>query len=348
MTSHVRTLLVGTAHVERAQVLWWAGVRAGIVVGGLVLAFVLQGQNYNALPAAVGALFAAFADAGQTVGRRMRTMLWTTAWLMLAALLGGLGGEYVVLGVVLAAVFAFFAGFAGAAGPRPGLIGVLTLVTFIVFNGSPESQRLVLDGTLLVGLGGIVMTIVTVLPLVLTGRSMHLQADPEDSVLSRLRGHRNLDDDFLRHGVRLSILVTLATILSDVTDYPHDYWLPMTIAWVTRPDANGTTTKIIARIAGTVVGVLLTAVVVDVLSMSPAAISILVGIATAVAIAFVWANYAIAVIGITFIVIGLFTFDGDPVGSTIGLRIALTVLAGMMSFAGFYIWPPVRRHHRPA
>lgn len=346
MNSRVRTLLVGTTHVERHAVLWWGGLRAGIVVGGFVLLFVLGGQEFYALPAAVGALFVAVADAGESVGRRWRTMLWTTAWLMVATLLGGIGGNVVVLGILLTIPIAFLCGFVGAAGPRAALAGVLTLVMFIIFSGGPDSERLVLVSTLLVGLGGVVMTAVTVLPHLLERETRQLHIAPEASLRERLRGSWSLDNNFVRHGVRLAIVVTAATIASDITTYPHDYWLPMTIAWVTKPDVNGTATKIIARIAGTIVGVLITVLAVDLIGMSPEGIAFAVGVAALVAVAFLQANYAIAVAGITFIVIGLFTFDGDPVGSTIVLRIVLTILAGVLAFAGFFIWPPVRKHHR--
>ena len=325
--------------------LWWGGVRAGLVTGGIVLGFVISGDKIYALPAAIGALFVAFADAGETVGRRWRTMLWTTTWLMLAALLGGVGGNFVVLGVLMIAPLAFVCGLAGAVGPRAGLAGVLTLVMFVVFNGAPDSERLILLNPLVVGLGGVVMTIATVLPHVFRPDAWRVAMEPVESIPRRLQGKLNLDNDFVRHGVRLAILITLATVLVDVTPYPHDYWIPMTIAWVTRPDRNGTSTKIMARIAGTIVGVVITAVVFDTLAVTPIQIGVLVGIATFVTIAFVWANYAIAVVGITFIVIGLFSFDGDPVGETITLRILATILAGVMAFLGFFIWPPVRRQH---
>lgn len=319
-----------------------AGVRAGIVTGVLVLGFVLAEQAYYALPVAVGAIFAAFSDAGESVGRRWRTMLWATAWLMLATLLGGIAGNLVVLGVLTVAVIAFICGFVGAAGPRSALIGVLALVLYIVFSGAPESERLVLGSALVVGLGGFTMTVATVLPHLMRRGAWRAAVEPVVPFRERMRGRWHLDDNFLRHGVRLALLVTIATIIADLTTFPHDYWLPMTIAWVTKPDRDGTTTKIVARVAGTIAGVLTTAVVVDVLDVGDVEIALLTGVAAAVTVAFIWANYAIAVVGITFVVVGLFTFDGDPVGETIVLRIGATLLAGVMAFLGFYIWPPAR------
>ena len=144
--------------------------------------------------------------------------------------------------------------------------------------------------------------------------------------------------------MRLAIVVTIATVVADVTPYPHDYWLPMTVAWVTKPDADGTVSKIIARIIGTIAGVLVTAAVVDWIGVTDVQLSVLTGIAAGVAVLFIWANYSIAVVAITFIVIGLFTFDGDPVAETMTLRIAATILAGVMAFLSFYVWPAVRRH----
>lgn len=219
---------------------------------------------------------------------------------------------------------------------------MLTLVLYIVFSGAPDSERLVLGSALVVGLGGVSMTLVTVVPHLVRPGAWRVAVEPVVPFRDRMRGRGNLDDDFLRHGVRLAILVTIATVIADITPFPHDYWLPMTIAWVTKPDKDGTTTKIVARVAGTIAGVLITAVVVDVLDVGDPQIAVLTGIAAAVTVTFVWANYSIAVIGITFVVVGLFTFDGDPVGETILLRIAMTLLAGVMAFVGFYIWPPAR------
>lgn len=338
----MRELLLGTAHVDRGSLLWWAGVRAGLVTGALVLAFVVSGQQSYALPVAVGAIFVAIADAGETVGRRWRTMLWANAWLMGATLLGGVGGNHAVLGVLMAAVISFVCGFVGAAGSRAGLIGVLTLVIYIVFNGAPESERLVVDSALVVGLGGVVMAVVTVAPHVFRPLVWRVALEPVTPFRERLRGRASLDDTFMRHGVRLALVVTVATIVADVTPWPHDYWLPMTVAWVTKPDADGTVSKIVARVAGTIAGVLVTAAVVDGLRVTEGQLSVLVGVAAGIAVLFIWANYAIAVVGITFIVVGLFSFDGDPVAETMWLRIAATIVAGFLAFLSFYVWPSVR------
>lgn len=342
MASRARDLLLGTAHVERSRVLYWAALRAGVVTLILVFLALATGNETLALPVAVGAVFVAVADAGEDVGRRWRTMLWTTLWLMIAALLGGIGGDFVYFGLLGALVFAFFCGFAGALGPRAALIGTVTLVIYVVFNGAPDSDRLILDQFLAVGLGGFIMTLVVVLPHIFVRHAWAIAMTPVPSIRERLRGQSDLDNIFFRHAIRLTILIGITVIISDITTLPHDYWLPMTIAWVSRPDPNGTTSKILSRIAGTIVGVLIVWGLVDGLHIQEPGVILVSGIAGAVVTAMIWANYAVTVAGITVLVVTLFTFDGDPVGETLILRVLMTVGAGIIAFLGFYIFPPKR------
>ena len=343
VNSRARDLLLGAAHIERGRVLWWAALRIGIVTCALVALLALTGNRALALPAALGAVLVAVADAGDDVGRRWRTMLWATFWLMVAAFIGGIGGNYVILGVIGAAIFAFVGGFAGALGPRAALIGIVTLVIYAAFNGAPDSERTVLGQGLVVGLGGFIITLVTVLPHIVSRHAWMVALTPVPSIRERLRGKRNLDDMFLRHAIRLTILIVLTTVVSDLTPYPHDYWLPMTIAWVTRPDADGTTSKIVLRILGTIAGVLVCFVLVDVIHINEPGVAVACGLAAAVAVGMAAANYAVTVSGITVLVITLFTFDGDPVGETLIMRVVATVMAGVLAFLGFYIYPATRR-----
>ena len=343
MPSHARELLLGTAHVERGRVLYWAAARTGIVTLLLVYGSIATGNKNLALPVAVGAVFVAVADAGEDVGRRWRTMLWTTFWLMVAAAIGGIGGDFVIFGLIFALLFAFVCGFAGALGPRAALIGTVTLVIYVVFNGAPDSDRLVVDQFLAIGLGGFLMTLVVVVPHIVVRHAWAVAMSPVPTVRERLRGQSDIDNVFFRHAIRLTILIGLTVWVSDLTTGPHDYWLPMTIAWVARPDPDGTTSKIFARIAGTIIGVLIVWALVDGLHIREPGVIVVCGIAGAIVVAMIWANYAVTVAGITVMVVTLFTFDGDPVGETLILRVVLTIAAGIVAFFGFYLFPPKRK-----
>lgn len=348
MSISARERLLGTARVERGKIIYWGALRNLIVYLVLVLSALLTGHTLLALPMAVGALFAALADVGEDIGRRLRTMLWTTLWICVGTLLGDLGSDTIIVSSIIAIAVALATGLAGVLGPRAAMIGVLTLVTCAIFNGAPATERTTLEDVLGMAVGGLAMTLATLIPHASRHQHWRHPSVTVASVRQRLHGQVNSSNDWVRHAVRLAVVIGIATITADLTSFPHDYWLPMTIAWVSKPDREATSSRIIARIAGTIAGVLVTAFLVDVIHLDQTWIAITAGMGSALAVMFVVANYAVAVIGVTVLVVGLFTFDGDPVGETIVIRICMTIAAGIMAFLAFYIWPPARATVPPA
>lgn len=339
MRSRTRTLLLGPAYVERGRIVTWGALRMAIVALFLIFVPWQMGQIALALPLVGGALFVGVADSGEAIGRRWRTMLWTTLWLMVAALLGGISSESAALALALAIPITLICGVAGAAGPRAGVAGVLSLVMFVVIGGAPESVRTSVQTVLLVGLGGLVITAATVIPQLVVGRGSRAVAlEPIASVWHRLRGQLNWSNPFVRHATRLTITIFVAMSISEVLTLPHDYWMPMTVAWVTKPDADGTVSRVLARLAGTVMGLLIIAAIFEAAGVRGEWMALTCAVATGVVVAFIWANYAIAVAAITILFVGMFTFEGDPVGETLAVRLGCTVLAGGLVLAGSFLW----------
>lgn len=339
VASHLRSVLLGTAHVERGTVLVAGGARAAAVIGLLMAAAVAAGRPTEGIPLAIGALFVALAEVGEGIGRRWRTMAWVTLWLMGATLVAGLLSDHPWAVVLASAAVALGAGFAGAAGPRAALGGVLVLVTFIIVGGAPNLPEATIRTSLLMGLGGAAMTVVVVLPhLIRDPGAVRVALGDVPSMRDRLRGHLNRQDPFLRHGVRLAIGIAVASAVAFASGYPHAYWLPMTIAWVTKPDLQGTVTKVASRILGTIVGIAISGVLLIGLHVSGYASAAVVALAGGVMVAFVWANYAVAVTGITVMVIVVFSFDGDSIQVDLIVRLVATLLAALLAVAGSYLW----------
>ena len=317
MNVHLKTVMFGTTHIERGKIVWKMPIRSSIVIAILVGYFVWTDRPMSAVPLAIGALFAAVADVGEHLGYRWRTMLWTTTWLMLGCAVADLVSDWKILVVVASCAVALLTGFAGSIGMRAGLIGTLVLVVFTVFAGTPEVPWEWLPTALLMGLGGVIQTAVTCLPPLLANPSLIHKPDDAGSVILRLKAHLNPGDPFFRHAVRLSLAIGAGTVLSMLMNHPHAYWIPMTIAWVARPDQEGTTTRVVARILGTMVGLVLVALAVDEVSASAGWVVLVVTLGGALALAFIWANYAIAVVGVTVFVIALFELIGVPVNSAL-------------------------------
>lgn len=346
MTITVRERLLGATRVDRSRLAWWAALRSLIVYQVLVTTLLLTGHETMALPVASGIVLTALADAGESVGRRWRTMLWAALWITLATLVGGLVANRIAVSVLIGVVVALLAGWAWLLGTRAGAIGVLSLVSYVVFNGAPDSQRSAVGQAIGVLVGAVAITLVTVLPHLRDRQSWLRAQAPVPGIRARLHGSFDARNVYVRHGVRLAIVIGIAMLLSQTDEYPHDYWLPMTVAWVTKPDKDGTSTRIVQRILGTIAGILVSALVIDGLRASSMVIAVFAGCGLALAVLFVTANYSVAVIGVTVLIVSLFTFDGDPVGETMVLRICMTIAAGVLAFLAFYLWPPEPRHGR--
>lgn len=339
MAGHLRTLLLGTAHVERSSILVGPGIRTAAVFGILAAATVAAGQPSYALPLAIGSVFVAFAESGEEVGRRWRTMAWVTLWIMLAALGAGLLSNAPIPGIIASGLVALVTGVAGVASSRAALGGLLTLVTFTILVGVPELPAAALDGALLVGLGGVLITLVTVGPHLLRHRgALRTSLAPIPGLWDRIRSRLHWEDPFVRHGVRLALLIVVSSAVAEASGVEHSYWLPMTVAWITKPDADGTVSRIAGRIAGTIVGLGACALLLLPGYISGYSAVVVCAIASGVIVACISANYALAVGAITVLVVTLFAIDGDSVSTEIDVRLVATFVAAAMVLVASFIW----------
>lgn len=151
-------------------------------------------------------------------------------------------------------------------------------------------------------------------------------------VLPRLRSHLHWSDAVTEHALRLTIAFGVATIVTVIIDLSHAYWLPLTVAWIAKPDLSNTVSRVTMRIVGTMVGLVLVMLILVVAHEIPGEVTILcfaVGLAGAMALAYLNANYPLAVMGITGFVLLIEHVSGDGVRYDIVARLLATTLAGL-------------------
>lgn len=343
MRAQLQDLLWGATHVEQGAVAWRAPLRAAGVITAVVAISVAADRPEIALPLGLGSLFAGIADTGEEPGQRWRTLLWTTAWMSTCALIGGLIADRPWLEIGVAAVVALLAGFVGAAGKRAALIGMLALVVFTIAAGRAESPTAAVEWALLIALGGAAQSAVSILsPLLTQPRTVirRWQAPPPPPLLPRLRAHLGWSDTFARHAVRLSIAIVVASMVATFGPFPDEYWIPMTVAWLARPDQHGTVNRVLQRVLGTVLAIVATVALIDGLQLGRFQLTALVGISAFIALAYMWANYALAVTGVTMTVLTLFAIEGEFVGETVAMRLIATVIGGGITIAAGLLWRP--------
>jgi uncharacterized membrane protein YccC len=165
------------------------------------------------------------------------------------------------------------------------------------------------------------------------------------SALQRLRDGLSWNERYVRHALRLGAAMAtgtaLALFLAHTFSWPHQYWLPMTIAWILLPDAQATTTKTASRILGTFIGVGLIALVVGVILGAEPSLrqsAVIAGFGAFLMLAFIFANYTVTTTGITIFAMTIFTLVDDPLNSTLPYRLALTVMAGAIALTFAQLW----------
>jgi len=339
----VHEIIWGAAHVERGSITWRPPLRAAIVATTVCGVAIAVGDDPLAIPITIGAVFTGLADTVESAAQRMRSMLWVTLWITVGGLIGGLISSHPVAHVLVLALFGAACGFAGSLGRLGGLAGVLSLVMATLATGVPESAVSAVQFALLVLVGGLIQTAVTVVPDLIRRRWELLAPPPaKESAAVRLRAHLHPDDPLFRHGIRLGSALVVGVIAAFLTGWPHAYWIPLTIAWLSKPNAEGFASRILARLLGTFAGIAASVLVIDVLGLQRFGFAMLVGVGTYVSVAFLAANYAIAVMGITAIVMALFTLIGDPVGETALARAAATVIGSLIVVIAPLVYPPPR------
>lgn len=326
---------------------WRDALRGALVTAAITSVPVIQGDVKAAIPLSIGAVFAAVAEAGQPFGQRWRTMLGTTAALMAAVYLGSVLSEATLLAIVITAPIAFICGLAGAIGKRAAVGGLLALVIFSIYVGIPVSMADAAPTAALLGIGGLIQTIVTVMMGLIRGKHrIAVSAVAATSTTLRAKIGNPL---FLTHATRLAIIMTIATAVSENFNIPHPYWLPMSVAWMSKPDHDGTVDRVTHRLVGTVLGLLVTAGIVFASRPGDYGFLVLSLVGAAIAIAFIWANYAVAVAGVTIWVVSLFGMVGDPVVTTVSVRLLATVAAAILVIAAIWLIPGFHnRQHQQA
>jgi hypothetical protein len=315
--------------VDREKLLILRSIRTAAVATALPLIAWLAGVPEAVIPLGVGALFVGITESNIHPSHRGRIMLWATAWLVATCALGFLVAENRVLVLIFSAAVAALSAWVGVAGARAALVGVLSLVLFTVTVGLPESFDLSASFVACVGLGGLVQYGV----FMMIRRSGVKRGGPPPereprTLWFRLRHPGGQRDTFVRHALSVAIAIGVATAISQFVEVPHQYWIPMSVAWIFKSDQKATAVRVAERVIGTLVAVGLAFVWGTFVPAPDGLVFLLVGVGGYLLLAFLTSNYSIATFGVTTFVLALFAIAGDLYEQTVLFRLEATLAAG--------------------
>ncbi len=152
---------------------------------------------------------------------------------------------------------------------------------------------------------------------------------------------------FFRHAVRQGVTLALATALYRITPLPIErgYWIALTALLVLRPDFSTTFTRGIARLLGTLLGAVLTTVLVATIAPAKEILVLLDALAAYLAFSFLLANYALFSAFITVEVVFLLTFVEPQPLVTAAYRATDTIIGGVLALGLYLVWPTWEHPH---
>jgi uncharacterized membrane protein YccC len=164
---------------------------------------------------------------------------------------------------------------------------------------------------------------------------------------STLLANLHLDSATFRHAVRLAVCVAIGEIVARVLGSQRPYWVPMTVALVLKPDFTTTFSRGLQRLLGTLVGLVMATVLVNLLHPG-----LWAQIASLTLFAFLLrsygpANYGVLAIGVTGFVVFLFDVGGVPPGDVIVPRGINTMVGGLIALLAYRLWPTWERTQAP-
>jgi uncharacterized membrane protein YccC len=158
---------------------------------------------------------------------------------------------------------------------------------------------------------------------------------------TNIRANLTLQSSSFRHAVRLGIALALATALYLVFHLPVErgYWIPLTVVLVLRSDFITTFTRGIARLLGTMLGAVLTTLLVVVLMPSQPLLVAIIIIAAYLMYSTLFANYAIFSAAVTMSVVFLLSFTTSQTLMTAAYRAIDTTIGGALALLIYALWP---------
>ena len=159
------------------------------------------------------------------------------------------------------------------------------------------------------------------------------------SALATLRASLTPQSVAFRHAIRSAVCLSLAMLVSRKLHLPHGYWLPMTAAIVLRPDFAATFNFGLLRVVGTILGLVLTTVLLHITPHEPWTHLALMAVLCLTFRYLATAHYGAAVAALTGTVVIFLSFEGVNSGAAVHDRVINTLLGSGMALLAYLLWP---------
>ncbi len=291
--------------------------------------------------AAGGAVTVGFGAMHDIDGSRFVPMIGAAVGMALSTLIGMVAGHQNYFLLMNCAIWGFGYGLLTTRASGVSWVGQQCVVTMLVASAFPFGWRqAAIRASLVLAGGGIQILFTSIQLRVLRGLRADVYAFIKHSLAEKKAFRESMAASFrgvlaadapanpvFHFGIRLALVLTVSAELYRRMQVPSGYWIPMTALLVLKPAFNETVKRALARIAGTLVGAVLTSYLVAYLQPSPILLAVLIVVFAFISYAFVNVNYALFTMFMTAYIVFLLALANLP-GPVVAHRRALCTITG--------------------
>lgn len=172
---------------------------------------------------------------------------------------------------------------------------------------------------------------------------------PLRTAAAEVRKHLTWVSPIMRHAVRLSVAIALATAAARFAPIEHGHWIALTVLFVLRPETAHTYTRCVGRVGGLAGGILLASVVTMMWQPTGWAAAVMTVVCLAITFWVIRFGYIAASAGVAAAAVFLLDINAAAAGATVEDRLFSVVIGGGLAVMAHVVLPDhalTRLHQR--
>ncbi|PKL69111.1 MAG: hypothetical protein CVV28_03065 [Methanobacteriales archaeon HGW-Methanobacteriales-1] len=162
------------------------------------------------------------------------------------------------------------------------------------------------------------------------------------SAWENIKANLNINNMYIRHGIRFSLAVGIAFVLYLITQSHNIHWIALSIFVVLKPDLISTKERMIKRVIATIIGVVLALIIANFFIFIgwPVMITVMILIMMAFIVLYYNISYLHMAVAATMLII--FILPMDKIMIMGGLRVLDVLIGSTIAFVVSYVVLPTR------
>lgn len=317
---------------------------ATVPVASCLVIGLLSGYKVESSIAAGSAFTVGFGAFNALGSAPVLSMALTSLFIATATIVGSLCGLTPTSLFLASAAVGILAGTLFAAGEHASWVGLQSATFFVVAAAFPLGSKYAFLRGAIVLAGGAAQVIFYMCFWLLEPAGGLDRSIKQWRRGARNRGRQIRDAAYFRsppvqHGIRLAIVICMATYIYRRFSIRDGYWIPMTALLILRPNWSVTRSRGLARMGGTLLGAGFASLLVLVVSDSPFVLLLLTIAFALGCFSLQQVSYALFCCVLTFYVVSLLAFDNVVPHRAILLRLLCTLIGGVISLIVDGLWP---------